>query len=203
MGFICNACNDALHPAPAPQEILNRVLRHFPGDELALSHIVARYLYCDDPPLSALIHALKYEGCPRIGLDFGAELGMTLATLGFDRYDAVVAVPVHAARRRERGYNQAEEIAAGVRAALNIPVAADLIRRRRYTVSQTTLAAGERTQNLQKAFCAGRNAQAARGATLLLVDDVLTTGSTLNACAATLLELGARRVDAATLAVAE
>ncbi len=200
--FVCTPCVDSLLPAPYPEEVLNRLVARFPGDALALSRVAALYAMSDTPPLYKLLYALKYKGRKRIGEEFGRELGEVLVLLGFTRYDALVPVPIHAAKFHERGYNQAENIAIGTGELLRVPVYTDLILRSRYTPSQTTLNAEKRQHNVGGAFAPGNREEAIRGGSFLLIDDVLTTGSTLNACATSLLELGARQVDAATLAVA-
>jgi ComF family protein len=111
---------------------------------------------------------------------------------------AVAFIPIHAARRRERGYNQAELIARGVADALGLPLL-DVMRRTRYTGTQTALSEQQRLVNLQNAFIV-HSPDLIRNARILLIDDVLTTGATLNTAAEALLMAGARRVDALTIA---
>lgn len=200
--FVCNSCIDSLHPAPYPDDILNRLVARFTGDTLSISRVAAVYAMSDEPPLHKLFYALKYKGRKNVGIEFGRELGEVLIMLGFTRYDAIVPVPIHTAKLYERGYNQAEQIALGVSTPLRVAVTTDLIERARYTPSQTKLNAELRYRNVVGAFAPGTAKSLIRGGRFLLVDDVLTTGSTLNACASALLELGARQVDAATLAVA-
>lgn len=200
--FVCDPCIDSLPPAPYPDEMLNQLVKRFPGDELALSKAVALFQLSSRSPLFDLIHALKYKGRSRIGLEFGRELAQTMQALGMQDYDALVPTPLHRAKLRERGFNQAERICAGMSEVMRIPVQTNWITRTMYTQSQTTLSAGERTRNVAGAFAPTAAASAARSACILLVDDVLTTGSTLNSCAQTFLELGAKRIDCAALAAA-
>ena len=200
--FSCTRCTDSLLPAPYPEEIFNRLVTRFTGDTLAISRVAALYTLSDEPPLHKLLYALKYKGRRRIGREFGRELGEILTLLGLTRYDALIPVPIHAAKYHERGYNQAEEIAAGIGTALPVPVRTDLLVRARYTRSQTMMNAEERQHNVSGVFTTGHDTFQLHGGKFLLVDDVLTTGSTLNSCAAALLESGARQVDAAILVVA-
>lgn len=200
--FVCNTCTDSLTPAPYPDEITNRLVGRFTGDALSVSRAAALYTLTDTPPLHNLLYALKYKGRPRIGVEFGRELGEVLRVLDFGGYNALLPVPIHRAKLLERGYNQAAEIARGIGEVLLTPVRQDWLVRNRYTQSQTTMNATARRTNVNDAFAGGKDHSSIRGAVILLVDDVLTTGSTLNACATALLELGARRVDAATLVVA-
>ncbi len=108
--------------------------------------------------------------------------------------DLIVPVPLHRARRRARGFNQAAEI------ARHLPVAsAEVLRRVRATVTQTDLPADERRANVEDAF-AMRRGTSVRGLVVVLVDDVSTTGATLEACARVLRNAGARDVRALTAA---
>jgi ComF family protein len=202
--YLCRQCFDSLHPAPPPQQLLAIAQEHSGDlDDCPLSLVIARW--SADPRqagLFRLIYALKYYGYWQVGVELGIELGAAVQLLAPTRYDAIVPVPIHPARRRERGYNQADAIAEGVQRLLRIPVLLDAIRRTRYTQSQTRLSAGERRTNTEGAFGQGSQAARLQGATILLVDDVFTTGSTLRSVATCALELGAARADAATLVAA-
>lgn len=203
--FLCASCLDSLPAAPSAAEIYDDLLRHFPGDSLAITNGYARYAALhnkEEEGILSAIHKLKYQGFSGLGIELGEELGLMLKHLGVGGYDALVPVPIHHARRRERGYNQAECIAQGMSKVMNIPLNSKLIKRSRYTSSQTKLSKEERSQNIAGAFCGGKEWQTLRNGSFLLVDDVLTTGSTLNTIATTMLELGARQVDIATVAKA-
>ena len=115
-----------------------------------------------------------------------------------NRFDIIVPVPLHPARLRERGFNQASSLAALLSAQTSIP-SKPLLERIRYTPTQTTLDRSERMENLHNAFRLRKNADV-RGLRMLLIDDVLTTGSTLSECARVLKRAGARSVHAATAA---
>jgi ComF family protein len=114
------------------------------------------------------------------------------------RFDVIVPVPLHPARQRERGFNQASLLAELLSARTSIPVK-PLLERTRYTTTQTALDRSERMENLHNAFRLRKNADV-RGLRVLLVDDVLTTGSTLNECARVLKHAGAFSVHATTAA---
>lgn len=202
--YVCQQCFDKFEPAPLPHELRAKVEQMSDPDKCALSQVMARWSArpTDQPGLFTLIHALKYYGYWRIGLELGTELGAAVRFLSTATYDAIVPVPIHPARRRERGFNQAEAIAEGAADVLLLPVWRDALRRIRYTQSQTSLSAAERRENTRGAFGAGKQSAVLRGATILIVDDVFTTGSTLNSVATAALELGAARADAATIVVA-
>ena len=202
MHYVCDACLDSLAAPPSPNELFNRLSRNFKQDELSISSIFSLIAAEHSASILEVIYSLKYRGIARIGFDFGREIGETLQHIGLTNFDMIIPVPIHSARIRERGYNQAERIATGISQVLLIHSLNDVIVRSRYTISQTTLSAKEREENVVGVFRGGRNISKILNTNVLLVDDVFTTGATLNSCATTLLELGAKRVDVATLAVA-
>ena len=159
-----------------------------------------RFLFRMAPPLSTLIHGFKYHRRLRhvrflcAHLRYRPELRAWAAG-----YDALVPVPIHATRRRERGYNQAEAIAAGVGAFSGLPMLPKALRRLRSTRSQTKLGRGDRRANLDGAFACARP-DAVKGKRLLIVDDVFTTGATSDQCAAALLRAGASAAGVLALA---
>jgi ComF family protein len=143
--------------------------------------------------LRDIIHAFKYQGCRTLGSGLAARMRESAAEM-LAAADAVVPVPLHRKRRRARGFNQAEDLARH----LGRPVITAL-GRIRATASQTDLPAARRHANVRNAF-ALRRRQDVRGLRLVLVDDVCTTGATLDACARVLREAGAVEVSAVTAA---
>lgn len=200
--YLCQTCSDTFIAAPSPDELKNDFIEHFPGDLCAVTNVYSRYALeiQHDSGLLQVIHKLKYEGFYRVAEEMGYELGTLLDYLGAVGYDALVPVPIHNARKRERGYNQAEHIAIGVERVVKIPVAKSLVVRTRYTSTQTKLSKEERIKNITDAFTSGKDAHRITNGVFLVIDDVLTTGSTLNTVAQCLLDYGARRVDVATIA---
>lgn len=162
-----------------------------------------RFLFRMAPPLSTLIHGFKYHRRLRHARFLCARLrhrpGLRAWAAGFD---LLVPVPIHAVRRRERGYNQAEAIAAAIAPAVGVAVAAKALARKRSTRSQTRLGRGDRRANLAGAFACPRP-DAVRGKRILLIDDVFTTGATTDQCAAVLLAAGAASVGVLALACVE
>lgn len=149
-----------------------------------------------DGKLRAIIHALKYEGRRSLA-DGLAQLMRHRGAELLEQTDWVVPVPLYPSRRRTRGFNQADDIAV----RLGLPVLRAL-RRTRPTSSQTSLPAAQRHKNVRAAFAltTASHAGTVKGACVLLVDDVSTTGATLEACARVLKEAGAREVRAITAA---
>jgi ComF family protein len=148
------------------------------------------------------IHALKYDYIRGLAVPLGEMLAEYYRNAPLPA-DVIVPVPLHRRRKRERGYNQSALLAQQLGSAVQIPVRLDLLRRHRYTRSQTRLNPQQRSQNVHGAFsCASLPGvvQAIAGQRLLLVDDVLTTGATLRECAQVLRDCGARSIWALTLA---
>jgi ComF family protein len=144
--------------------------------------------------LRSIVHALKYDGRRSIARPLAAMMRAEGAAL-IARCEVAVPVPLHAARRRSRGFNQAEDLALHV----GLPVVRALTRIR-HTDTQTALPAAERHQNVAGAFRPTRRAARVRGRSVLLIDDVRTTGATLEECALTLRGVGAGEVCALTAA---
>jgi ComF family protein len=115
--------------------------------------------------------------------------------------DAIVPLPLHKRKLRERGYNQSELIARGISEITGFPVRTDFVRRSKYTQTQTALSLDERKANMEDAFICGP--ADVGGTTVIVVDDIITTGSTVRSCAEVLKVAGAAEVIAASAAIAE
>ena len=147
-------------------------------------------------PVDHYLHALKYRGARKLGRALGLLLADRLRAQRI-QIDALVAVPLHPRRLHERGYNQATEIARTVSQRLQIPLLARGIRRCRASPPQTGLDAKQRYANIATAFAISRDLSELR---LAIVDDVITTGATVNALAAALAAAGAARLEAWAIA---
>lgn len=149
-----------------------------------------RALFRYAPPVDRILQELKFGGRLAHAGVLGRELAAALGDL--PRPDALVPVPLHPWRQCRRGYNQALEIARPLGRALGVPVAAGLVKRRRYTSPQTALPLDQRRRNLQGAFALRGPLPGRRFA---LVDDILTTGHTAGELARCLKAAGAREVE--------
>ena len=147
-----------------------------------------------------VIHDFKYGRQLHLRHLVGRWLSETLtdARLAGQRFDLIVPVPLHPARQRERGFNQAELLALELHQRCGLPLG-KVLQRTRYTTTQTQFDRRERMENLRGAFRLRRGCNV-QGLRMLLVDDVLTTGSTLSECASVLKKAGALSVHAATAA---
>jgi ComF family protein len=146
---------------------------------------------------TAIVHALKYGGWIRVGPAM-AERMSRLSWPGdvVKERAAIVPVPLSIARRRDRGFNQSEILASHLAKTWGIPVLSEALLRQSATRSQTELTPGERLSNVAGAFMVAQTArQEVRGKHLVLLDDVVTTGSTLGACAKALFDAGARTIS--------
>lgn len=147
-----------------------------------------------------VVHAIKYGGWHRVG----GEIASRMSRLDFpidvvEERRALVPVPLSTKRMRERGYNQSELLARSLAGRWQIPVWNEVLTRVRHTETQTRLTPGDRLRNVSGAFCAPDSAKKMlRGAHVIVVDDVVTTAATLNACAAALCAGGARIVSFVT-----
>ncbi len=150
-----------------------------------------------------LIHALKYNGRKDIGRMLGGLYGTILAESGFmEGIDMIVPVPLHPERQRQRGYNQSEYIAFGLSEATKVAVKNNTIRRVEKSGSQTKRGRYERWENVKGLFFVPEP-EVITGKHVLLVDDVITTGSTMEACVSALHEAGDVRVSVVALAAAQ
>jgi len=161
----------------------------------------ARAALIFDGPVVELIHQYKYRAKLRLARPFGMLLHRS-----FEYFwpaggaDLAIPVPLHSRRQRQRGFNQAYVmLLRAVTAGLAVSVNADALRRVRHTPTQTGLDRQARKDNMRKAFVVGKP-EVVAGRHVLLVDDVMTTGATIEACAFALKAAGASRVDALTLA---
>ncbi len=200
-GDVCRVCKKPLMPSGPVREEVRR-------DRMHCCDCCRRSTFLDGTVYIALysgylkeaIRDLKYRGCVHLGDALGNILGEVFeAGLGSGFRGVVIPIPLHPNRLGERGFNQAESIARGFAWAIGARLVADGLEKVRDTADQKRLAAGLRARNVKGAF-AVRAAPVVTGKDVTLVDDVMTTGSTLNEAARVLRSSGARRVFGAVCA---
>jgi len=158
--------------------------------------------YTKGSRIRRIIHKLKYEGLKEAGILFGKIYGRSLRESGFlEDIDLIIPVPLHPSKRRSRGFNQSECICSGLSEISQIPVDTASLLRVSKSATQTRKSRYERWLNVEGIFEV-RRAEAIEGKHILLVDDVITTGSTIEACAVELLKVKEVRVSVIALAVA-
>lgn len=149
-----------------------------------------------------LIHNLKYRGDRHIGIFLGKLLGQEILNTPFSTVDYIIPVPLHRKKERKRGYNQSDIIALGISEVTGLHILNDLLIRNLHTSSQTHKNRFERWQNMNHVFSLAYQDKSLEGSTFLLIDDVVTTGSTLEACAEALHGIPRVKIFVATVACA-
>jgi len=134
-----------------------------------------------------LLHDLKYRGNKRVGIYLGRLLGQEIKHSPYSECDLLLPVPLHRRRLKQRGYNQSEIIARGASEITGIPVATNLIRRKGHSRSQTSLNRQDRFENIATSFTLCDHPVDLNDKKILIIDDVITTGATLEACSQVLL----------------
>lgn len=205
-GLVCGPCWARLPRLPAPQcdrcghprTGARRPEAPCPGCALLAPFVRAARSLCwvPHPVSSGILAALKYEGWPGVADAMGERMARLPWPPDVERERmAVVPIPLAAAKARERGFNQAERLAAAVATRWGLPLVMG-VTRTRVTTTQTRLTPGERLANVRRAFAAvPADLPRLSGQHVILVDDVLTTGATLNACAGALFAAGVRTVS--------
>lgn len=149
-----------------------------------------------------LLHLLKYKGRQDVGIELGRQLGFELKTSElYNNVEVVIPVPLHPKREKKRGYNQAECIAVGIAESMEIMVQSKNLIRNTATETQTKKSRIERWQNVESIFVINNEVEL-ENKHILLVDDVVTTGATLEACVQALLKISGIKVSIAALAMA-
>ena len=179
----------------------NEVARLFWG-RVPVRNATSFIVFSKESRYRNLFYELKYKGQDRIGTEMGRLFGLELKETPFAGVDIIHPVPLHPHKLRIRGYNQSELIARGIADTLNIPLASDLIIRTTETQSQTRKSRYERWENVRNTFQV-RVPDALRNKHVLLVDDVITTGATVESCAEALLTVSGVTVSVASLAYAK
>lgn len=165
---------------------------HYLTEEIHFDAIISCWEYSD--LLEKVIRAVKYRRGTRLGRYMGRMAGEAMAGHLRPNTDCLlIPVPLHRSRYRERGYNQSEKIAAGLSESLSLSQIPKWLKRKKRTATQTKLSAEERQDNVHDAFSV-RFPQKIEGSIVCLVDDVVTTGATMNSCARILKEAGASQV---------
>ena len=200
---LCTVCRAELpytdfHRLPPAENPLGR---RFWG-KLPVLHALSYLRFVQHGRVQQLLHQLKYQGQQEVGVALGELYGAELADGGFtNQFDIIVPVPLHRRKLARRGYNQAATFAEGLSTGLVVPWS-EALRRNEHTDSQTKKNRTQRWENVATVFEAARTEEVT-GRRVLLVDDVLTTGATLEACGVALLAGGAAGISIATIACAD
>ncbi|GGH67720.1 amidophosphoribosyltransferase [Phaeocystidibacter marisrubri] len=194
----CHTCLDALPLWPSeqdPEEFANQLF----GGRVKIEGLQVHYPFHSPSAIQHLLHAVKYDGNTTLAKELGVRLGRRWTGL-LPSETIITPVPLHPFKMKNRGYNQSWHIARGIGNSthLNCEI---LLRRTVHTPSQTALSREERWKNMEGIFEIADGVNLV-GSTVLLVDDTLTTGATLESCAHTLLKAGVSKVYATAIAYA-
>lgn len=196
---VCTRCNIRLpRTMYALDPYDNEMARHF-WARIAVERCAALFFYQPQSPASRMIYDLKYRNHPEYGVALGRLAATEMAACGFfEGIDTIVPVPLAKARKRERGYNQSMEIARGVAEVTRLRICDNAVERVRRTETQTHMGRLQRADNVENAFSL-THPDAVAGRHLLVVDDIVTTGSTICACGKELMRAGGVKISVLSL----
>ena len=198
---VCTHCRNLLPKTGYELNEDNPLARKFYG-QVRLKAVTACFFFSKEGKVQRLIHELKYKGNKAAGVFLGQELGRSIqAAPLFMGVDYLIPVPLHPKREKKRGYNQSLVIAQGISEETGIPLGNDFLIRSKNTATQTHKTKEERWENVRDIFEL-RHSERLEGKYVLLVDDVLTTGATLGACALKLSAIPGITIGCATAACA-
>ncbi|OJJ20500.1 competence protein [marine bacterium AO1-C] len=208
---ICTKCRYDLPITNYHLHRQNILSQRFWG-KLPIEYAFAYLKFTKGGKVQKILHDLKYNGNQEIGIMLGKWYGQILVDAGLAKLDAnevakeqvfqvILPIPLHKAKLRKRGFNQSDCFAEGLSSTMGIPWHSDALKRNKATKTQTRKGRMERWQNVENIFEVTSH-EVIEDKHVLLVDDVVTTGSTLEACAQAILNAGAAKISIATLAVA-
>ncbi|MBN2610530.1 MAG: ComF family protein [Bacteroidales bacterium] len=198
---ICSECLYHLPRLKIDDYTDNPVARLFWG-RVEIMYSTAMFYYIKGSKYQNIIHNLKYQGQQHIGTGMGRMFGHELAATPLQAVDIVVPVPLHPRKLRKRGFNQSELIARGIAEGMGKNTGTGILERVTDTDSQTRRSRYQRWENVESIFKVKKPAPIANKH-VLLIDDVVTTGSTLESCATEILKIEGTKVSVAALAVAK
>lgn len=199
--MLCLRCNSSL-PYTGYESIENNPIENIFRGRVTIKEAASTFYFSKGHLVQHLIHQLKYKGNKDVGQYLGALMGKTLLQSNrFSNIDYLVPLPLYADKEFKRGFNQSTVICNGISDTMQKPVMNNNVIRQRYTDTQTKKHRAERWENVEGSF-AIKDPAKLHGKNVLLVDDVITTGATLEACAQCLQQVPGINISFATLASA-
>lgn len=200
--LICVKCLIDLPRTNSHREQIDSISNRFWG-KIPVSNTVTYLKFSKKGKVQKLLHELKYRNKPEVGKFLGQLYGTDLKEIKFEeKIDLLIGVPLHPTKLIQRGYNQSDYIAEGLSLSLDIPFETELVKRVIHTSSQTKKTRFERFQNVENIFEV-IDAEKIKDKRIAIIDDVLTTGSTIESLAATLLNEGCKDITVITIATAQ
>lgn len=201
--IICSKCNFHLPRTHFQQDPYENEMAKLFWHQIPIERATALFYYEAHSETANILYELKYKNRPDIGEVMGRLVAKELQPSGFfDGIDGIVPIPLAKKRQRQRGYNQSQEIACGISEITNLPIYNNVVRRNVFEGSQTNKGRWERNENVEKVF-EMTDETAIRGKHLLIIDDVVTTGATVIACAKELCKAGNVKVSVLALGFAK
>ncbi len=200
--ILCTQCRIKLPETGQHREPYNQnLLTKFAG-KVPIKFISSYVYFTKGSIVQKLIHGIKYKGQKEAAKEIAGWYGHQLKSESklIQEIDVITGVPLHKSRFQQRGYNQADWIAEGLAEVLDVPAQTDILIRSRFKESQTRKNRLERWENVKTVF-AVTDSKLVKDKNIVLVDDVLTTGATIEACAVVLMKAGCKSVSVLTLAV--
>lgn len=196
--FLCLECINDLPHTNFAMHANNPVEKKFWG-RVPLSSAMSEFYFSKASIIQNIIHEFKYKGNRKVGHYLGKLIGKSLLNSNRFNIDAIIPIPLFEKKEKQRGYNQAAILCEGISEIMNVPLIKKNVIRIVHTDSQTKKHRAERWKNVESSFSIAKP-QHLEGKHILLVDDVITTGSTLEACALEILKVDNVRLSLATLA---
>ncbi|TXI33881.1 MAG: ComF family protein [Niabella sp.] len=194
-------CIKCIHDLPATgfETIESNSIDHLLAGRIVFEKATAQYYFTKQSLIQELMHQFKYRGNKELGMQLGRLMGSQLKSSGrFENFDMLIPLPLFESKQRKRGYNQAAVLCNGISEMMNVPVEESIVKRIMATETQTHKTRIERWLNMEgKFYVAEPNKISNKN--ILLVDDVITTGATLEACANAILEVDNVKLSIATL----
>jgi ComF family protein len=182
-------------------EIENPFYQKIKG-RIPVKYVMTLFKFVKSSKVQQILHALKYKNKPELGRMLGQLYGQDLLATHHGEFDLIIPVPLHKSRRRSRGYNQSDEFGKGLAEVLQIPCDDTLVKRIMKTATQTQKTRLNRWENVEQVFKAEASEQISNKR-ILLVDDVVTTGATLEACGQVLISASCKELSIACIAATQ
>ena len=200
---ICSKCNLHLPRTGFQQDPYENIMAKIFWGQVPIERATALFYYEPHAETANILYEMKYKNHPEIGEVMGRLMARELQMSNFfEGIDGIIPVPLAKKRQRQRGYNQSHELAKGISEITGLPIYNKVVRRTVFEGSQTSLGRWERNENVEHVFEL-KDASTIQGKHLLLVDDVVTTGATVIACAKELCKAGGVRISVLSLGLAK
>ena len=200
---ICSKCNLHLPRTGFQQDPYENIMAKIFWGQVPIERATALFYYEPHAETANILYEMKYKNHPEIGEVMGRLMARELQMSNFfEGIDGIIPVPLAKKRQRQRGYNQSHELAKGISEITGLPIYNKVVRRTVFEGSQTSLGRWERNENVEQVFEL-KDAPTVQGKHLLIVDDVVTTGATVIACAKELCKAGGVRISVLSLGLAK